>query len=205
MPGLLVSPRRMLAIAVPAAVGATVATAMLVGSHGAATPPVSRLVQRADTTTTDATTTDATTTTGATETSASPTPVPTATPTPLPTQTLIACGNGTYAEFACKKDLPTPTPTPVPTMPIGSWACPPGYTVDAYGCVSPTGSRSVPSTWNPAPNPTAPPWYCWQQSGVVETPYPGTLSCPTASTTSTSTSSADTTSTATSSTGATTP
>jgi hypothetical protein len=101
-------PRRLLAIAIPAAVGATVATVMLVGAHGSTVPQATtHIVQRADAT--------ATATPSATDV-ATPTAMPTDPPTAAPTArpSLIACGNGTYAEFACKRDLPTATPVPTP-------------------------------------------------------------------------------------------
>lgn len=96
-----------LAGVVAAAAGATIATVMLTGSHAAApaaSAPAPIVVKHVDAATVASTPAPV-------DPTAAPTPVPAAaTPTAAPT--LIACGNGQYAQFACKRDVPTAAPTP---------------------------------------------------------------------------------------------
>jgi hypothetical protein len=106
------NPCHLLAVAVPAAVGATIATVMLVGSHGGSAPaarPPTTIVQRAAVVATDSPTPAA---------AAAPTDAPTAAPTSAPTA-------------APMQVSPTAAPTAVPTPDI--WA---GWTVgpDCNGC-----------------------------------------------------------------------
>lgn len=109
-------PRRMMAVAIPAAVGATIATVMLVGSHGsapAATAP-SHIVQRAAAGATDVSGVPALTTSDPTAATPAPAaPVTAATPaaTPITLSHRPVCGQAEFATtFQCYTTTPAATP-----------------------------------------------------------------------------------------------